>query len=94
VLLLSQEEEPKDPFEVLFHYVFGWGPQLQSPALALGYGSFYNHCYSPNARYIRNEKELCIYFVAHRLIELGEEILVNYNGDPACQDPVWFDVKE
>ena len=28
-------------------YVFGWG--TESTALALGYGSLYNHSYAPNA---------------------------------------------
>ena len=37
--------------EVLQHYVFEWG--RGTVALALGFGSLYNHSYSPNARYDR-----------------------------------------
>lgn len=31
-------------------------------------------------------------FFALERIETGEEIFVNYNGDPDDQGPLWFDV--
>ena len=37
------------PGSVLSHYCFAWG--RGTVALALGYGSLYNHSYRPNARY-------------------------------------------
>ncbi|HWL25392.1 MAG TPA: SET domain-containing protein-lysine N-methyltransferase, partial [Ureibacillus sp.] len=33
-------------------------------------------------------------FYAMRDIHEGEEILVNYNGDPEDQSPLWFEVIE
>lgn len=75
----------------LTNYVFEWGKDRL--ALAMGYGSLYNHSYQPNARYddVRQGKA----FSALREIEQGEEITVNYNGDPGDNTEVWFDlVKE
>jgi SET domain-containing protein len=75
--------------QVLANYTFSWGQK--TVALALGYGSLYNHSYRPNARYEdrgRRIKE----FVAIREIAAGEEVTVNYNGTPKDRSPVWFDV--
>ena len=50
-------------------------------ALALGHGSLYNHSFRPNARYDDvgpQTKE----FTAMRDIAPGQEITVNYNGEP------------
>lgn len=59
--------------------------------IALGYGSLYNHSYKPNARYDDEGKATKV-FSAVRTIEPGEEITVNYNGDPETQDDVGFKV--
>jgi hypothetical protein len=75
---------------MLDHYVYDWqGEQL---ALALGHGSLFNHGYEPNAVYAKRFDEGVLEYTALRDIELGEEILINYNGDPKDQAPVWFDV--
>jgi uncharacterized protein len=73
----------------LGEYCFEWG--RGTVALALGFGSLYNHSYEPNARYedIGGRTKL---FVALRDIAAGEEITVNYNGEPKDRSPVWFDV--
>ena len=60
-------------------------------AVALGYGSLYNHSYQPNARY-DDVGRLTKVFSALRDIEPGEEITVNYNGKPGDRGPVGFDV--
>jgi SET domain-containing protein len=72
-------------------YCFDWG--RGTVAVALGYGSLYNHSYQPNARY-DDEKGQIKVFMAIRDIALGEEILVNYNGEPGDTTPVWFRVLE
>jgi uncharacterized protein len=75
----------------LANYCFNW--QEGTVALALGYGSLYNHSYRPNARYDDvwpQTKE----FTALRDIEPGEEITVNYKGKPRSRSEVWFDVVE
>ena len=67
-------------------YVFGWG--TGQTALALGYGSLYNHSYDPNATTLEDGDELVV--TATRRIEVGDEIHINYMG--TAQEGVWFDV--
>lgn len=74
------------------NYMFEWSNN--SMAIALGYGSMYNHSYSPNAFYEKKYKEKSIEFVALRKINRGEEILVNYNGKPHDLSKIWFMVQE
>ncbi len=72
----------------LLGYIFEYKKHV---ALALGYGSLYNHSYNPNARYDdvgRQTKE----FRALRDIYPGEEITINYNGAEDIMDPVEFPV--
>lgn len=73
----------------LAEFVFGWGKT--TVALALGYGSLYNHSYSPNARYDDVGQRTKI-FTAIRDIQPGEEITINYNGDPDDKTMMEFDV--
>ncbi|MEO2076272.1 MAG: SET domain-containing protein [Bacillus sp. (in: firmicutes)] len=74
---------------ILMDYVFWWGEDC---AVALGYGSLFNHSYTPNALYKLRHKNKTIDFVAYKDIKAGEEIMVNYNGDPEDQTEIWFDV--
>jgi len=76
---------------ILSNYVFRWG---EDKALALGYGSLYNHSYTPNARYITNLENQSIDFYAREDMQAGEEITVNYHGDPTDKSPLWFKVIE
>ena len=84
--VLESTENP-----VLANYVFDWGQG--TVALALGFGSMYNHSYSPNARYDDEGLQTKV-FTALRDIESGEEITINYNGHEEDQTPVYFDVIE
>jgi len=59
-------------------------------AIALGYISIYNHSYSPNAQLEQMLDELMMEIIAIKDIHTGEEITINYNGDPEKQDPLWF----
>ena len=76
---------------VLQHYVFDWGKN--KVALALGFGSVYNHSYKPNARYDDYPRRIKG-FSALRDIQPGEEITINYNGHQDDDGPVWFEVLE
>jgi uncharacterized protein len=76
----------------LRNYYFNWGKNYDHVAIALGYGSLFNHSYSPNAMFENNLKEETVDFIALKSIKAGEEIFVNYNGDPDDKGPLWFDV--
>jgi SET domain-containing protein len=93
VIIFSKVEWEKHLKETaLYNYVFYWGDESEYIAIALGYGSLFNHSYSPNAIFFNNNIENSIDFYALRDIKAGEEITVNYNGDPEDQSPLWFEV--
>jgi uncharacterized protein len=73
---------------VLGNYIYEWE---QGYALALGYGSLYNHSHQPSARYEMDYEIDEIHVVARRRIKRGEEITISYNGDATDQAPVWFE---
>ena len=93
VIVIPDEQWDSIEPTALEPYVFNFGPQGEHAAIALGYGSLYNHSHSPNALYTKSWEELLIRFVALRDIKDGEEITINYNGS-ADRKPVDFDVNE
>lgn len=72
----------------LVNYYFLWGDTERRAAICLGWGAVYNHSFTPNARFEKVIEDCHMDFIALRAIEPGEEILVNYNGDPANTAPV------
>lgn len=78
----------------LVHYYFYWGKELKGGAIALGFGSLYNHSYAPNATYKKDYENKTIEFIALRNISEGEEVTINYNyGDPNDKSP-WQEEKD
>lgn len=78
----------------LYDYYFGWGKKFKRVAIALGYGSLYNHSYEPNAQYEKDFKRNNLVFRCLRPIAKGEEITVNYKGNPSDKTPVWFETHD
>ena len=70
---------PTDPGRVLERYVFWWGEDGR--AIALGYGSLYNHSASPNARFTPRESRGDIVIRATQDIAAGEQIMIDYGWD-------------
>lgn len=91
VIVLPEEDLPLIHKTRLHDYYFLWGDDEKQCAIALGFGSLYNHDYHPNAEYVIDAEQQCIDIYSLRDIEPGEEITLNYNGDPEDQSPVWFD---
>jgi SET domain-containing protein len=89
VVLKTNDVKDSEGWTGLAAYCFHW--TKGTLALALGYGSLYNHSYRPNARYDDLEGQIKE-FIAIRNIEPGEEITVNYNGEPEDDSPVGFKV--
>jgi len=75
----------------LADYCFVWG--RRTVALALGFGSLYNHSRRPNACCDDQAPETKVYR-ALRDIAQGEEITINYNGEPDDPGDVGFTVME
>ena len=96
VLLIPAEQWDRVEPTVLALYIYNFGPtsEEEHAAIALGYGSLYNHSYHPNAQYIKDWATQTIHFVALRDIEPSEEITINYNGLPESKEPIWFEARE
>ncbi len=77
----------------LMNYCFVSG-ELKNIAIALGNGSLFNHSYTPNTRFQDNQKNVSIDFYAIDDIKAGEELTINYNGNPEDQSSLWFSVIE
>lgn len=91
VLLFPKSELVHMRQTVLDDYYFDWGDDGEWYALCLGYGSLYNHSYTPNAEYGMDFEAKTIDFYCIRHIEPGEEIFINYNGDVDNMEKVWFE---
>lgn len=91
VIVLPKEQTRIFKETALHNYYFMWGEQLAFVAIALGYGSLYNHSYSPNATY-KKQENLTLQFIAIKDIAKDEEITVNYNyGNPNDKTKLWID---
>lgn len=91
VIVLPKEELPVIHKTRLHDYYFLWGVKQDMCAIALGYGSLYNHTIDSNAHYELNVADDTIEIVAVKDIKAGEEITVNYNGEPGDDKAVWFE---
>jgi len=92
VIVLTPEELAQIRGTLLARYYFEWGADEESGALALGYGSLYNHSFTPNLEFESREDQLVIDFVALREIAPGDELSINYNNTGEFADvPVQFE---
>ena len=90
VIPIDEKKWPSAAKTILSDYAFDWGEKDEHAAIALGYISIYNHSYSPNAQLEQMLDELMMEIIAIKDIEPGEQIMINYNGEPSNQDPLWF----
>ncbi len=100
ILPLSAEDAARLDHTHLYNYYFGWQPDDRGAAIALGYGSLYNHAATPNAVYRKDYTEQTIHFAALKPIEAGDEIFIRYNFSNATKagateaGKLWFEVIE
>lgn len=93
IIYLPEQDIPALQKTVINNYYFEWDDDRKGGAIALGYGSIYNHSFKPNACYDVDVESQRLYILAYRNIVPGEEITINYNGDPGNKDPLWFETK-
>jgi len=92
VINVTPKERKHCEKTILNFYIYPWR-STRSGSVVLGYGSLYNHSFAPNADWKQNFKEESMVYRALRDIKKGEEITVNYNGEPDDETPIdWFDV--
>jgi len=91
VILIPRKNIPLVDKTVFHDYYFEWGENFKEGALALGFGSLYNHSAKPNAYYEADYEEGLLFVKALKKIKAGQEICFNYNGDPKDRSKVWFE---
>lgn len=90
VIQIPSSELPIIHKTVLHDYYFLWGMDLDACAIALGFGSLYNHAIESNADFLLDFEKNTIEITAIKNIEAGEEITINYHGEPGDDQPLWF----
>jgi len=93
VIVMSAEERIMLDQTLLHDYIFEWGKDSKQCCMALGYVPVYNHSYKSNCEYEMDFENEIIKIKTIRLIESGEELFINYNGDWNNSKKIWFDVK-
>lgn len=94
MLVLPFEDRKHIDKTLIYNYYFQWGEDNSESAIALGYGSMYNHSRSANADYISYYNEHELHIIAYKDIEANEEITINYHNEPECKEPMWFEEEE
>jgi SET domain-containing protein len=78
---------------LLHDYIFEWGDDRSSCAMALGWVPIYNHSYKSNCEYCMDFEAGTMKVQTIRPVQAGDELTVNYNGDWNDKTPLWFDAR-
>jgi SET domain-containing protein len=78
---------------IFYHYYFTWDHPENSACIALGYGSIYNHSFSPNAEVVADDSVDSLTIKCIRNIHPGEEICIDYCGGIENIKDLWFELK-
>ncbi|MBX4205918.1 SET domain-containing protein [Candidatus Microgenomates bacterium] len=90
VLKLTPKERKQVEKTEMLRYIYPWR-STRSAAVVWGYGSLYNHSFAPNADWKQDFRSNNMVYRAIKSIKKGEEILINYNGEPDDATPIeWF----
>jgi hypothetical protein len=92
--VFSDDPKVPSPSPHISWYVFDWTGHTKRDyvALALGYGSIYNHADDPNAAW-EPEPPDTLAFRAARPIAAGEEVFISYRGKGDDPHPLGFEPK-
>ncbi len=93
VIVMENKDREHLDKTLLHDYIFEWGKEKNKCAMALGLIPIYNHSYKSNCEYFMDFEDDSIMVKTVRVIENGEELTINYNGDWNDDKKVWFDVK-
>ncbi len=86
VVVITEEEYNKLADTIFAYYLYPW--KGETSALVLGYGSVYNHSYSPNIDWDQDFKSKSFLYTALEDIKKGDELTVNYNGNAEPNESV------
>lgn len=91
VIVLTKEHRTIVEQTLLYDYIFEWGEDHKSAAVALGYVSIYNHTIHPNCLYEMDYENETISIITIKDITAGDELFINYNAEIDQESPVWFE---
>jgi uncharacterized protein len=94
IIVIPAVELPIIHRTVLHDYYFVWGEEADQCAIALGFGSLYNHQVWSNADFLLDYENNTIDIFAIKDIPAGTEITLNYHGESGDDSTLWFDVEE
>ena len=94
VIVMSGDDRIHLDKTALHDYIFEWGTLKDKCCMSLGLVPIYNHSYQSNCEYFMNYEEDVILVKTVRLIEKGEELTINYNGNWDDKTKIWFDAVE
>jgi uncharacterized protein len=83
VIPIPRTQSRKCRGEILDRYLFWWPVPGFPTAIALGFGSIYNHSPEPNATFATRVAADAVVFRAARVIEPGEQLFVDYEWPTA-----------
>lgn len=89
VIVMSEEEKKLLDQTLLYNYIFDW--KDRKCCMGMGLIPVYNHACPSNCEYFQDYEENTIFIKTVRLIEAGEELTINYNGDWDNESSVWFE---
>ncbi len=90
VIVLPPEDLPRVHATRLHDYYFLWGND-GATAIALGFGSLYNHSSQPNADYEMHLADESIHIRSIADIPAGAEITMHYTDGGRKQTELWFE---
>ncbi len=93
LLLFAEKEMEFLKYTNLYNYYSFKNMKGIPGALALGFGSIYNHSSPANAEYIADFEKKTMTITSICSIEANVEITINYNGKPDDGTPVVFTSK-
>lgn len=92
VIVIPEKDVPLIHQSYLHDYYFLW--DNKQCAIALGYGSLYNHAHVPNAEYYMDYDNQTISVYCIRPIQAGEEITISYIDENDERTKLWFEVQQ
>lgn len=94
LLVLSADDHYAVTATFLVNYLFDFDKEEKKVALALGFGSLYNHATRSNAAYALDSENKTMTFYALEDIQPGREICINYSGESGKEPKEWFESRK
>jgi len=92
VIVFSKKDLKKIHLTSLHDYYFLWGKKRRKGAIALGYGSLYNHSENPNAEFEIDLENNEIRIICSTKISTGSEITISYTNAIKKDVKLWFKI--